>query len=100
MLTWQHRLVRVREQCHDLFGNRGWRWRLERRSNAYQLLDPAARTGAPAAKSDDRTGTPDQEISKPLPAPAIDPTSPLGRALARLGTALAAKAGIEQGAGG
>ena len=35
-----------------------------------------------------------------VPAPALDQTSSLGRALARLGTALATKAGIEQGAGG
>jgi len=54
----------------------------------------------PASKSDQRTGTPDQEDSKPLRTPAIDPTSPLERALARFAAAVAAKDGIEQEAAG
>jgi hypothetical protein len=62
-----------------------------RTSNAYVLIDPS--------KSDQRTGTPDQEDSKLLQAPAIDSNSPLERALARFAAAIAAKDGIEQGAG-
>jgi hypothetical protein len=93
VLTWQNRITRVRERCRDLFGRESRRWRVIRTSNAYALRDPAS-------KSDHRTGTPDQEVSKPVPAPAIDPASPLERALARFGAALAAKTGIEQGAGG
>ena len=27
VLTWQHRITRVRERCTDLFGREGWRWR-------------------------------------------------------------------------
>jgi hypothetical protein len=101
VLTWQHRITRVRERCRDLFSRDGWRWRVIRTSNCYQFRDPQNVNSLPVpSKSDYRTGTPDQDISKPLQAPPIDPTSPLGRALARLGTALAAKAGIEQGAGG
>jgi Helix-turn-helix domain len=92
VLTWQNRIVRIRERCRDLFGRVGWRWRVVRTSNAYVLIDPAS-------KSDQRTGTPDQEDSKPLQAPAVDPASPLQRALARLSAAIAAKDGIEQGAG-
>jgi hypothetical protein len=92
VLTWQNRIVRVREQCHDLFGNRGWQWRLERRSNAYVLIDPQQRVlRPPATESDQRTGTPDQEVKIPLQAPAIDPNSPLERALARLGAMIAAR---------
>ena len=92
VLTWQNRLVRVREQCLDLFGNRGWRWRLERRSNAYVLIDPQQRVSRPSAtESDQRTGTPNQEIQETLQAPAIDPNSPLERALARLGAMIAAR---------
>ena len=60
-----------------------------------QLLpvhDPqAALVGVPASKSDQRTGTPNQELSKPLQAPAVDPDSPLERALARFAAAVAAK---------
>ena len=92
VLTWQHRITRVRERCRDLFGHDGWRWRVIRTSNAYVFRDPAS-------KSDQRTGTPNQELSKPLQAPAVDPASPLQRALARLSAAIAAKDGIEQGAG-
>ena len=92
VLTWQNRLVRVREQCLDLFGNRGWRWRLERRSNAYVLIDPQQRVSRPSAtESDQRTGTPNQGIQETLQAPAIDPNSPLERALARLGATIAAR---------
>jgi hypothetical protein len=101
VLTWQNRITRIRERCTDLFGRDGWRWRVIRTSNAYAFRDPQAKLGGvPASKSDQRTGTPDQEIKSPSLAPAIDPTSPLERALARFAAALAAKEGIEQGAGG
>ena len=83
----------VRERCQDLWGRAGWRWRVIRTSNAYALFDPAS-------KSDQRTGTPDQEIQKPLQAPAVGLNSTLERALARFAAALAAKDGIEQEAAG
>jgi hypothetical protein len=101
VLTWQNRIVRVRERCHDLFGKEGWRWRVIRTSNAYLFRDPqAVNSWLAPSKSDQRTETPDQAVSKPLQIPVIEPMSPLERALARFGTALAAKAGIEQVAGG
>jgi hypothetical protein len=93
VLTWQNRITRIRERCRDLWGREGWRWRVIRTSNAYAFRDPAS-------KSDQRTGTPDQEDSKPVQAPAIDPTSPLERALVRFGAAIAATSRIEQGAVG
>ena len=93
VLTWQNRIVRIREQCTDLFGRVAWRWRVIRTSNAYSFRDPAS-------KSDQRTGTPDQEACRRTSAPPIDPKNALEHALARLGTLLAAKEGIEQGAGG
>jgi hypothetical protein len=100
VLTWQNRITRVRERCRDLFGREGWRWRVIRTSNAYVFRNPQAAVSAGIpSKSDYRTGTPDQEIQKPLQAPAIDPASPLERALARFAAVLAAKEGIEQGAG-
>jgi hypothetical protein len=101
VLSWQHRIVRIRERCRDLFGRDGWRWRVIRTSNAYVFRDPqAAIPGYPASEFGNRTRTPDQEVSLPLQAPAVDPDSPLERALARFAAALAAKEGIEQGAGG
>jgi hypothetical protein len=100
VLTWQNRITRIRERCADLFGRDGWRWRVIRTSNCYQFRDPQAvnSRGVPS-KSDQRTGTPDQDVSKAVPAPAIDPNSPLERALARFGAALAVKESIEQRSG-
>ena len=100
MLSWQHRITRIRERCTDLFGRDGWRWRVIRTSNAYQFRDPQPQLACvPASEFGNRMGTLNQETSKPLQAPVIDPSSPLGRALARFATAIAAKDGIEQGAG-
>jgi hypothetical protein len=93
VLTWQNRITRIRERCRDLWGRDGWRWRVIRTSNAYVFRDPAS-------KSDQRTGTPDQEIKTSLLEPAVDPSSPLERALARFAAAVAAKDGIEQEAAG
>ena len=99
VLTWQNRIVRIREQCTDLFGRVAWRWRVIRTSNAYSFRDPAS-------KSDQRTGIPNQEIQDTSLA-GDHPTAPvenapqtaLERALARFAAAIAAKDGIEQGAG-
>jgi hypothetical protein len=51
------------------------------------------------SKSENRPGTPSQEILDPVLAPAPDPNSPLERALARFGAALGDKDRIEQGNG-
>jgi hypothetical protein len=93
VLSWQHRIARIREACTDLFGRTTWRWRVIRTSNAYVFRDLiAASTGAFPSKSENPTGTPDQEVPKPLQVPAIDPNSPLERALARFGAAVASAA--------
>jgi Helix-turn-helix domain len=43
LLSWVHRLVRVREACPGLFGAASaWRWRVFRTSNAYVISDPAS----------------------------------------------------------
>ena len=54
VLTWQHRITRIQERCTDLFGRRGWRWRVIRTSNAYAFADPS--------KSENRPGTQFQDI--------------------------------------
>ena len=101
VLTWQHRIMRIRERCRDLFGREGWRWRVIRTSNAYAFRDPqTAGSGGFASKSENRTGTPDQEVQSLYRHQPFDPNSPLERALARFAAAVAAKEGIEQGAGG
>jgi len=58
VLSWQHRITRIREACTDLFGRTTWRWRVIRTSNAYVFRDPQATvSGVPASKSENRTGT-------------------------------------------
>ena len=101
VLTWQHRITRIREACTDLFGRTTWRWRVIRASNAYVFCDPqAVNSRAVPSKSENRAGTQSQDVLSSAPAPVLDPNSPLERALARFAAALAAKEGIEQGAGG
>jgi hypothetical protein len=101
VLTWQHRITRVREHCTDLFGRTTWRWRVIRTSNAYTFRDPQQQlVGVPAAKSENWNGTQNQDVLEPVLAPPHDPNSPLERALARFAAVIAAKDGIEQGAGG
>jgi hypothetical protein len=84
VLTWQNRITRIRERCPDLFGRDGWRWRVIRTSNAYVFRDPKAAVSAGIpSKSENPTGTQNQDVLDPLPAALIDPNSPLERALAR-----------------
>ena len=40
VLTWQHRISRVRERCTDLFGRISWRWRVVRTPNALRDQRP------------------------------------------------------------
>jgi hypothetical protein len=93
VLTWQNRITRIRERCEDLFGaHQGWRWRVIRTSNAYQLVDPKpAVTGPPASRFGNGGGTLDQEVYGSIQAPARDPNNPLERALARFGAAVGVK---------
>jgi hypothetical protein len=96
VLSWQHRITRIREQCSDLFGRQGWRWRVTRTSNAYQFRDPQAeRNRGIPSECKNPPGTQDQDVHKPLPAPAVDPASPLERALARFAAAIAAHEGSQ-----
>ena len=100
VLTWQHRITRVRERCIDLFGHESWQWRVHRRSNAYAFRDPLQHTERPAAyQSENRLGTQNQVILGSVHAPARNTDSAVERALARFGAAVAAKYGCEQGAG-
>ena len=92
VLSWQHRITRIRERCTDLFGRQGWRWRVIRTSNAYQFINPQAeRNRSFPSECKNPPGTQDQDVPKPLPAPAVDPTSPLERALARFAAAITAR---------
>jgi hypothetical protein len=87
ILTWQHRIARVRERCRDLWGREGWRWRVIRTSNAYVIRDPVE-NGRFRSKSENRAETINQEVSEPPLASKPHPDSPLERALARLGAVI------------
>jgi hypothetical protein len=101
VLTWQHRITRIRERCTDLFGRVTWRWRTIRTSNAYMFRDPKPQlAGVPASKSENPAGTQDQDSLDPVATHAGNLDHPLERALARFGAAIAAKNGFEQRTGG
>jgi hypothetical protein len=92
VLTWQHRIVRIREACTDLFGRAGWRWRVIRTSNAYAFRDPqAADFRRFPSECRNPQGTQDQEVLTPIPPPAVDPASPLEQALARFAATITAQ---------
>ena len=100
VLTWQNRIIRIQERCRDLFGHEGWRWRVIRTSNAYVFRDPLqGPEGLPASKSENPSGTKNQDVFNLISAPPHNPDSPLERALARFGTVRGIKDGIEQGSG-
>lgn len=86
VLTWQNRIARIQVRERDLFGRWASRWRVIRTSNAYVFCDPQARlAGVPASKSENPSGTLNQDFLNPVLAPAGDPSSPLERALQQLG---------------
>jgi helix-turn-helix protein len=94
VLTWQHRIVRIRERCTDLFGSITWQWRVHRRSNSYAFCDPQRQS---SYESENPSGTQNQLKIGSVHAPGRDSDSPLERALSRFGAAVAARNGIEQG---
>ena len=97
VLSWQNRITRILVRERDLFGQWAGRWRVIRISNAYVFGDPKPQlAGVFPCKSENPTGTQNQEILDPVPALPPDPDSPLERALTRFGAALSSKGGIEQ----
>jgi len=69
ILSWVHRIKRVREPCPDLLGATGWRWRVLRTSNSYAFNDPSPAGAQPnSSKSEKETGTANQEFFSPMRA--------------------------------
>jgi hypothetical protein len=86
VLTWQNRITRIQVRERDLFGHWASRWRVIRTSNAYVFSDPLQPVaGVPASKSENRIGTQNQEVIDSSLSVAVDPNSPLERALRQLG---------------
>ena len=91
VLSWQNRITRILARERDLFGQWASRWQVIRTSNAYVFRDPKPQSAAAfRCKSENPTGTQNQEILDLPLTPAKDPNSPLERALQQLG------AGIEE----
>ena len=102
VLTWQHRITRIRERCRDLFGRESWRWRVIRTSNAYVFNDPLRRSGGlPASKLENPTGTLNQEVIPDLPTESVamrNLSNALERALQSLGTAIEVRSALNRSA--
>jgi hypothetical protein len=68
LLTWVHRLARIRHRERDHFGQWGSRWQVIRTSNGYQLLDPLARGPGRRSwfpyKSENPTGPQNQDFKR------------------------------------
>ena len=92
LLSWVHRIARVKERCSDLFGHMGTRTRVIRTSNGYSFNDPKSAANRPfPSKSDFPSGTSIQESIPLIPPPTlpeIDPSTELGAALLRLQAAM------------
>ena len=84
VLSWQNRITRAVVRQRDLFGHWSHRWTVIRTSNAYVFRDPHPQfAGVSAAKSENPTGTQNQELN-PASLPALDANQPLERALLQL----------------
>ena len=86
VLSWQNRIAYILVRERDLFGRWTSRRQVIRTSNAYVFRDP--KPGFPGGfpcKSENPTGTLNQEVLSLERAPAPDPKSPLERALRQLG---------------
>ena len=106
ILTWVNRLVRQQARERDLFGRWGTRWRVVRTSNAYLFRDPLpghawpGQEGCGASRSENPTGTLNQEISisKRTAEPRAEVFGGMGgellKALHRLGCAIARRDGL------
>ncbi len=89
LVTWVNRIQRVRERVEGLCGIWASVWRVIRTSNAYDFPLIAKKTPAFVDKGQKSLGTEIQATFLPSPAP-LDPDTPLGTALLRLGQTIGA----------
>jgi len=89
LVTWVNRIQRVRERVPGLGGMWASVWRVIRTSNAYDFPLIAKQSSAFVDKGQKDLGTEILVTSLPSPAP-LDPNTPLGAALLRLGQTLQA----------
>jgi len=92
LISWQHRLTRIRVRERDLFGRWTNRWRLLRSSNCYQIRLP----GEKVTESENRSETQNQILSGSLVAPLRERVGSVETALISLRAAIEARNRIEQ----
>jgi hypothetical protein len=98
VLSWQNRITRIQVRERDLFGQWVSRWRVIRTSNAYVFSDPKPQlAGVLTCKSENRSGTQNQDILPSVPVPALDLDHPMERALCQLRACIDRSMAIEQG---
>jgi hypothetical protein len=68
VMSWVHRIKRVRVACPDLFGGEGWRLVPQRTSNAYHFNDPSPAGRSNPPESEKPTGTANQDYFSSLEA--------------------------------
>jgi hypothetical protein len=94
LVSWVHRITKIRVKERDLFGQLVTRWQVIRTSNAYVFRDPLPCAPAREGYKSENPGGPlnPELISKEQPPRIIvlDPTKSLDSALIRLGRAVGA----------
>ena len=69
LLTWVHRIARIRRHERDLLGHLATVWQVIRTSNGYRFLDPLSREpGRRGYKSENPTGPQNQDLERNWPA--------------------------------
>ena len=72
LLTWVHRLTRVRRREQDLFGHWGSEWQVIRTSNGYRLVDPLEREPGRRVWCKSENPTRPQNLFKNQEGPRLD----------------------------
>jgi hypothetical protein len=100
VLTWQNRITRILVRERDLFGQWAARWQVIRTSNAYVFSDPKPQlSGGFPCKSENSTGTENQELNLLRPTPAPYRNTPLEQALRQLSVGIEVRL-LMNGSGG
>jgi helix-turn-helix protein len=71
LLTWVHRLTKVRHRERDLFGHWGSEWRVNRTSNGYTFVDPLEREPGRKTYKSENPARPTEPSLKKEGAPLV-----------------------------
>jgi hypothetical protein len=71
LLTWVHRLVKVRRRAQDLFGHWGSEWQVHRTSNGYTFVDPLDRDPGRRGYKSENPSRPQNLFKNQVGAPLV-----------------------------